>query len=82
MSLVKETIIDSIDATENGSVNVRTATRIIENGAQISVSYHRHVILPGQDYSAEDTKVRAVCAAVQTPEVIDAYKAAIAAQGV
>lgn len=82
MSLVKQIVIDSIDATENGSVNVRTATRVIEDGVQISVSYHRHVILPGQDYSAEDARVQAVCQAVQTSEVIAAYQAAQAAQGV
>lgn len=82
MSLVKQIVIDSIDATENGSVNVRTATRVIEDSVQISVSYHRHVILPGQDYSEEDAKVQAVCQAVQTSEVIAAYQSARAAQGV
>jgi hypothetical protein len=54
----------------------------MENGKQISGSFHRHVVAPGADYSAEDSKVQAICAATHTAEVIAAYKTAIAAQGV
>lgn len=82
MSLEKEVIIDQIEVTENGSVQVRTCTRIKEDGAVISKSYHRHVVAPGNDYSKEEAKVQAICAAAHTPEVIEAYQAAIAAQGV
>lgn len=76
MALEKQTIVDKIEVIENGSVQVRTSTRIVEDGNVISTSYHRHVVAPGQDYSAEEAKVQAVCAAVHTPEVIEAYKAA------
>lgn len=82
MSLKKEVVIDQVEVTENGSVQVRTCTKIKEDGTVISKSYHRHVIAPGADYSAEDTKVQAICAAAHTPEVIEAYQAAISAQGV
>ena len=82
MSLEKKTLVDKIEILENGCVQVRTATRIIEEGATISQSYHRHVVAPGDDYASQDGRVQAVCAAVHTAEVIDAYKAAIAAQGV
>jgi hypothetical protein len=82
MSLEKQTLVDKIEVLESGCVQVRTATRIIEDGVAISQSFHRHVVAPGDDYSVEDARVQAVCAAVHTPEVIDAYKAAIAAQGV
>ena len=75
MSLSKETIVDMIEVTENGHVQVRTATRIVEDGKVLSQSFHRHVVSPGQDYSAEDARVQAVCAAVHTPEVIAAYQA-------
>ncbi len=76
MSLEKQTVVDKIEVVENGSVQVRTATRIVEDGNVISTSYHRHVVAPGQDYSQEDARVQAICAATHTPEVIVAYQAA------
>jgi archaellum component FlaF (FlaF/FlaG flagellin family) len=76
MSLEKQTVVDKIEVVENGSVQVRTATRIVEDGNVISTSYHRHVVAPGQDYSAEDARVQAICSATHTAEVIAAYQAA------
>lgn len=67
MSLTKEVIADKIEVvtTENGPVvQVRVATKIMENGEAISSSYHRHVINAGDDYSAEPANVQAICAAV------------------
>ena len=67
MSLTKETVADKIEvvATEDGQVvQVRTATRIVEDGAVISQSYHRHVINSGDDWSSEPSNVQAICSAV------------------
>lgn len=75
MSLEKQTVVDKIEVVENGCVQVRTATRILEDGNLLSTSYHRHVIVPGQDYSQEEAKVQAICAAAHTSEVISAYQA-------
>jgi hypothetical protein len=74
--LTKTTIVDKTEVLENGCVQVRTATRIMEDGAILSQSFHRHVVAPGQDYSGEDERVQAICAAVHTPECIAAYEAA------
>jgi hypothetical protein len=82
MALEKVVKVDLIEVVENGSVQVRTKTAILEDGKQISGSFHRHVVVPGDDYSNEDARVQAVCAATHTPEVISAYKAAQAARGV
>ncbi len=82
MSIEKTTLVDKIEIVENGSVQVRTAVRIVENGQVISQSFQRHVIAPGADYSGEDARVQAICAAVHTPEVIATHQAAQAAQGV
>jgi hypothetical protein len=82
MALEKIEIVDRIEVVESGAVQVRTATRIMEDGKQISATFHRHVIAPGDDYSGEDARVQAICAATHTADVIAAYKAAIAAQGV
>jgi hypothetical protein len=79
MSLEKIEVVDLIEIIENGCVQVRACTRIIEDGKQLSSTFHRHVVAPGADYSAEDAKVRAICAVVHTPEVIAAYQAAQAA---
>jgi hypothetical protein len=80
--LEKIAVVDRIEVLENGAVQVRTKTSIMEDGKQISGNFHRHVVAPGDDYSAEDGRVKAICAATHTADVIAAYKAAIAAQGV
>ncbi len=67
MSLTKEVTADKIEvvATEDGSVvQVRTATKVLEDDAVISQSYHRHVINSGDDYSSEPSNVQAICNAV------------------
>jgi len=74
--------VDLIEVVENGSIQVRTKTAIMEDGKQISGTFHRHVVAPGDDYSGEDARVQAICAATHTAGVIAAYKAAQAAQGV
>jgi len=76
MALEKIEIVDRIEVIENGCVQVRIKTAIVEDGKQISGTFHRHVVAPGNDYSGEDSKVQAVCAAVHTPDVIAAYQAA------
>lgn len=81
MSIEKVTIVDRIEVLEDGCVQVRTRMSILEDGKQIGGSYHRHVIAPGDDYSAEDARVQAICAATHTQDVIDAYKASIASVG-
>jgi hypothetical protein len=74
--LEKIEIVDRIEVVENGSVQVRTKTAIMEDGKQISGTFHRHVVAPGDDYSKEDTRVQGVCAALHTAQAIAAYKAA------
>lgn len=76
MTLEKKIYVDQIEVIENGIVQVRNKTAILENDEEISSSFHRHGVAPGDDYSAEDARVQAICAAVHTDEVIAAYKAA------
>ena len=67
MSLTKEVTADKIEvvATEDGHVvQVRTATKIVEDGEVISSSYHRYAVQAGDDYSQEPAQVQAICAAV------------------
>ena len=82
MALTEESFADKIEVVGDfAHVQVRTATVIKRDGQEISRSFHRHVVAPGDDYSAEEAKVQAICAAVHTQEVIDAYAAHQAAQG-
>jgi hypothetical protein len=80
--LEKVEIIDRIEVVESGAVQVRTKTAIMEDGKQISGTFHRHVVVPGADVSAEDPKVQAIAKSIHTASVIAAYKAAIAAKGI
>ena len=74
--LEKVISVDLIEVIENGSIQVRTKTAILEDGKQISGQFHRHVVAPGADVSGEDAKVQAIAAVVHTTEVIAAYQAA------
>ena len=79
MSLTKTTVIDQITVTENGSVFYREATRIMENGVQLSQTYHRSSLTPAQDLTGIPANVVAICNVAWTPEVIAAYQASQAA---
>lgn len=74
MTLEKIEVVDLIEVKENGCVQVRTKIAILENSQQISGSFHRHVVVPGQDYANEDPRVQAICQATHTPAVIAAYE--------
>jgi len=75
MSLTKEITVDKIEIIENGTVQVRQVTRIMEDGNELSKSYHRWAVEPGQDYSDQPDNVKSICAAAHTPAVIAAYQA-------
>jgi len=76
MALTERTVEDKIEIVGDFKhVQVRTATVIERDGVEISRSFHRHVIMAGQDYSNESAEVQAICAAVHTTEVIAAFEA-------
>ena len=83
MALTKTTVNDKIEVINNGdwsSVQVRTATVIAEDGTEISRTFHRHVVMPDADLSAEDADVAAICTPVFSDAVKAAYAAHLAAQ--
>ena len=89
MALTKETVVDKIEVLELGQVQVREATRIKEDGVQLSQSYSRHVVVPSvktdgswgdTDISGEDARVQAICNATWTAEVKTAFQEMIDAQ--
>jgi len=89
MALTKETVVDKIEVLEMGQVQVRTATRVLEDGVEISSSFHRHVVEPSTkasdtwadtDISGEDARVQAIATATWTSSVKTAYQEMIDAQ--
>ena len=79
MALEKTTSVDQITVTENGIVLFREATRITEDGNELSKTYHRTSLTPGQDLTGQPANVVAICNAAWTAEVVAAYEAAQAA---
>ena len=75
MSLTKQVVIDKIEVVESGAVQVRQVTRIMEDGQQLSSSYHRWSLAPGQDITDQPANVQAICQVTWTPEVVAAYEA-------
>ena len=89
MALTKETVVDKIEVLEIGYVQVRTATRVKEDGAVLSSSFHRHVLAPSvktdgswadTDISGEDARVQAIATATWTSAVKTAYQEMVDAQ--
>ena len=82
MLLTKTTTVDQITVTENGIILYREATRIMEDGKQLSQTYHRSSLTPAQDLTGVPANVVAICNTAWTAEVIAAYQAAQANQEV
>ena len=78
MALTKTTNIDQITVTENGTILYREATRIMEDEKQLSETYHRTSLMPGQDLTGQPANVAAICNVAWTPAVIAEYQAQIA----
>ena len=89
MAITKEIVVDKIEVLEMGQVQVRTATKIMEDGNELNRTFHRHVLEPSiknsdtwedTDISGEDAKVQAICNAAWTDEVKTAYQEMMNAQ--
>ena len=74
MALTEDSVVDSIEVLLDGQIQVRTANRVFRDGEEISKTFHRHVVSPGNDLSKEDPRVAAIGATVHTEEVIAAFK--------
>jgi hypothetical protein len=75
MALEKQIAIDKIEVLEFGQIQVRQITRIVEDGTELSASYHRWSLAPADDLTGQDAKVVAIANATWTADVVAAYKA-------
>ena len=81
MALTERTVEDKLEIVGDFKhIQVRTATVIERDGVEISRSFSRHVVGPLDDVSGESTEVQAICNAVHTQAIKDAYAAHVAAQ--
>ena len=78
MALEKVISEDKIEIVgDYKTVQVRTCTKVLEDGVELSSGYHRHVVMAGQDYSNESAEVQAICAAMHSDAVVAAYQASL-----
>ena len=86
MAITKEIVVDKIESMENGCIQVRTATKLVEDGTILNTSFHRHWVEPSiktgdtwadTDISGEDAKVQAIANATWTSDVKTAYQAMV-----
>ena len=91
MALTKEIVVDKIEVLEMGQIQIRTATRIKEDGVLLSSGFSRKSIDPSTktdgswgdtDISGEDANVQAICTAAWTSAVKTAYQTMVDAQAV
>jgi hypothetical protein len=71
--LTKEEVIDRMEILEDGQIQVRKSIRVLEDGVILSQTFHRHVVEPDSDISAQDQKVKDICAVVHTEAVKTAF---------
>ena len=75
MALSKTVLVDKIEVLEMGQIQVRTATIVAEDGVELSRTFHRHVLEPGDDTTGQADRVAAVAAAAWTPDVVATWDA-------
>jgi urease accessory protein UreE len=80
MALSKTVVVDKIEVLQMGQLQVRVATVISDDGVELSRTFHRHVLAPGDDLSGQDDRVAAVASATWTPAVVDEWEATVAAR--
>lgn len=80
MALAESKVMDQITVSESGEVMVRVRRQVTSGAEVLATTYCRAVLVPGQDLAGVHPRVAAVCAAVWTSDVVEAYRAAQAGQ--
>ena len=77
MAYEERSVVDSINVLEMGQIEVRRADIVLSDGVEIARRFHRHVVVPGADFSSETARVKSIAEVVHTAEVIAAYNASL-----
>jgi len=75
MALTKEITEDYEVRGEFKTIQKRTRTAIMEDGAEISYKYHRTTFMCDADVSAESDELQALAGALWTDEIKASYEA-------
>ena len=75
--LEEVSVVDKVEVLLDGTIQVRRRDQVLKDGVEIAATYHRHVLVPGDDVSNEDPRVAAIAAATWTEEVVAAYQASL-----
>jgi hypothetical protein len=78
MALEEKSVVDKIEVLLSGQIQVRTRNQVLRDGTEIAATYHRHVLLPGDDLTDQDSRVVSIAEATWTEEVIAAYQTSLA----
>jgi predicted ThiF/HesA family dinucleotide-utilizing enzyme len=79
MAIEKIKVVDQTTVTESGTIHYREATKIVEEGVELTKTYHRTTLEPGQDLTGVPANVVAIANTVWTAECIAAYQAQLEA---
>ena len=77
MALIEKQLVDLVELVQSNHIQVRTANIIERDGVEVTRTFHRHVLAPGDDITNEDPKVQAIANAIWTEEIISAYQASL-----
>jgi hypothetical protein len=77
MALIEKQLVDLVELVQSNHIQVRTANIIERDGVEVTRTFHRHVLAPGDNVTNQDPKVQAIANAVWTEEVIAAYQASL-----
>ena len=80
MALIERKSVDLVEVLEKNILQVRTANIIERDGIEVTRTFHRHVLSPGDSIVNEDPKVQAIANAIWTEEVIAAYQASLVSE--
>jgi len=80
MALIEKQLVDLVELVQSNHIQVRTANIIERDGVEVTRTFHRHVLAPGDDVTNQDPKVQAIANAVWTEEVIAAYQASLVSE--
>ena len=74
MALEKIQVVEQIEVVGEYSVQIRETIIVMDDGVQIGGdSYHRHIVNPSMDWSAEDVKVKKICDALFDDDCKEAW---------
>lgn len=74
MAYTEQEVIDNITILEDGKLQIRKATKVLKDGVEIAKSYHRHIVVPGEELTGQHSRVAAVARSIWTPEVIAEFR--------